>query len=442
MGHSTFVFVDKPSHTLDYLTMDKFEYQHGELFCEQVPVEKIAAITGTPVYIYSAQTLRLHYGRLAQAFAPLDPVICFSVKSLSNIHVLELLAREGAGFDVVSGGELYRVAQAGGAKVVFAGVGKTDAEIRFALTSGIGYFNVESEEEFENLALQAVETSTVAHAALRVNPDVDPKTHRYIATGKKETKFGVDLERAVAFFQAYGRDERVRLDALHMHIGSSIYSPGPYVEAISKTLDLIARLRGMGFEVNALDIGGGFGADYGKVDAPSAADFAADIVPLLTGKGLRIIMEPGRQISCNAGILVARVLYVKVGGEKRFVIADAAMNDLIRPALYDGTHFIYPVRTDRPPQRRLDWAPDNAVGVDVVGGICESSDFLAKDRQLPPLKRGDLLAVFAAGAYGFVMASQYNSRPRAPEVLVDGDDWKIIRRRENYEDLLRPEREI
>jgi len=283
-------------------------------------------------------------------------------------------------------------------------------------------------------------------ATLRLNPDVyDHKTHTYTTTGKKETKFGVDIDRAVRFFESYGRDAHVRLDAIHFHIGSPIYSAGPYVEAIGRSLELIETLRAKGFEVRALNIGGGYAADYEEGESPLAADYAREIVPLLDGTGLEVIIEPGRQIACNAGILLSRVLYVKQGGDRQFVIVDAAMTDLIRPALYGANHFIYPARladAAPAPQRRMDYAPPGAVRVDVVGGVCESSDFLAKGRLLPPVRGGDLLAVFSAGAYGFVMSSQYNSRPRAAEVLVEAETWRVIRRRETYEDLLAAEIEL
>jgi len=421
--------------------MDYFEYRDGQLVCEAVPVEAIAEQAGTPVYVYSAATLREHYRRMAEAFAELDPTICFSIKSLSNVHVLKLLAAEGSGFDVVSGGELYRAKRAGAdmSKVVFAGVGKTDAEITAALQAHIGYFNVESEAEFENLSRLAASAGVKAHAALRVNPDVDPKTHRHTTTGKKETKFGVDLERAERFFDAYGSDANVSLDGIHLHIGSPVYTTEPYVEAVAKALDLIDRLRGRGREVRAINLGGGYGADYEAGQSPRAADYAAAVAGLLTGRDLAVLLEPGRQIAANAGVLLTRVQYIKAGGDKRFVIIDAAMTDLIRPALYESFHFLWPVRSEVPPERSRAYAPAGCAPVDVVGGVCESSDFLARDRLLPPVGRGDLLAVFSSGAYGFVMSSQYNSRPRAAEVLVDGDQWRIIRRRETYEDLIGPE---
>ena len=426
--------------------MDHFEYRNGVLHCEDVPVADIAASAGTPVYIYSSATLLHHYHRIAEAFAELQPTICFAVKSLANLHVLKLLAGAGCGFDVVSGGELARVQAAGCdcSKVVYAGVGKTDREINEAIAAGIALFNVESEAEFENLSRLAGEAGATVRAALRVNPDIDPKTHRYTSTGKKETKFGVDIERAERFFERYGHDENARLDAIHLHIGSPIYSADPYIEAITKALALIDAVRGKGFEVTTLDIGGGFAADYEEDRSPLAADYAAEIVPLLRDTGLDIVLEPGRQISCNAGVLLTQVQYVKQGGDRQFVIVDAAMTDLIRPSLYEAEHFVYPAQLANgadAPQRRLDYAPAEGETVDVVGGVCETGDFLAKDRVLPPMQRGDLLAVFGAGAYGFVMSSQYNSRPRAAEVLVEGDAWRIIRRRETYDDLFAAERD-
>ena len=428
--------------------MDHFEYRDGSLFCEEVPVADVAAQAGTPLYLYSTATLLHHYRALADAFAELKPTICFSVKSLANVHILKLLAGAGSGFDVVSGGELARVRAAGAdmGKVVFAGVGKTDREITEAIDAGVGMFNIESEAEFENLSQLAARAPKSVRAALRLNPDVyDPKTHTYTATGKRETKFGVDIERAERFFDTFGQDKHVRLDAIHIHIGSPIYSAEPYVAAITKTLALIDKLRGKGFEITVLDIGGGYAADYEEGTSPLAVDYARAIVPLLAGRGLDVIIEPGRQIACNAGILLTRVQYVKQGGDRKFVIVDAAMTDLIRPALYGSEHFVYPA--DLPPgaeapRRKLDFVPDGGQVVDIVGGVCETSDFLARARALPPMRRGDLVAVFSAGAYSFVMASQYNSRPRCAEVLVDGKGFRRIRRRETYDDLLAAELDV
>ncbi|HDY65094.1 MAG TPA: diaminopimelate decarboxylase [Phycisphaerae bacterium] len=428
--------------------MDHFAYRDGNLFCEDVLTAEIAERVGTPVYIYSTATLRHHYRSLSTAFAQLDATICFSVKSLGNLHVLKLLVGEGCGFDIVSGGELARVLAAGGEaeKVAFAGVGKTDVEIGEAIEAGVGLFNVESVAEFENLSRLAAVAGKKVRAGLRINPDVyDPKTHAYTITGKKETKFGVDIDRAVEFFERFGRDEHVTLDVIDFHIGSPIYSPEPYVQAIQKTLGLVEDLRAKGFEIRAIDLGGGFAADYEEGKSPSAEEYAEAIVPLLKDTGLKVILEPGRFIACNAGILLSRVLYTKQGGEKRFVIVDAATTDLIRPALYQAEHFIYPAALDdssATPQRRMDFAPPGGQVVDIVGGVCESSDVLGAGRCLPPLNRGDLVAIFSAGAYSFVMSSQYLARPRVAEVLVEGETWRIIRRRETYDDLLAPERDL
>ena len=428
--------------------MDHFNYREGSLFCEDVEVAEIAAQAGSPAYIYSSATLLHHYNEFVSAFEELQPSVCFAVKSLLNIHVLKLLAEAGSGFDVTSGGELARALEAGcePGKIVFAGVGKTDAEISQAVDAGIGLFNVESEEEFENISRLAKAAGTQAHATLRVNPDVfDPKTHTYTVTGKKGTKFGVDIDRAGAFIEKHSCDENVILDGIHLHIGSPIYSPEPYVKAIEKALVLIDQLAEKGVVIKSLDLGGGYAADYEQGASPSAKDYASEIVPLLKGRGLNIVLEPGRQISCNAGILIAQVQYAKQGGGRNFVIVDASMTDLIRPALYGSEHFIYPTRLGEGaeiPSRRMDFSPAGGVKVDIVGGVCESSDFLGKDRLLPPLGRGDLLAVFSAGAYGFVLASQYNSRPRCPEILVSGDTWRVIRRRETYDDILACERDV
>jgi len=427
--------------------VDHFDYRDGRLFCEAVDVGEIARQVGTPVYIYSAATLLHHFRRISEAFAELEPRVCFSVKSLPNVHVLRLLAEAGSGFDVVSGGELARVAAAGAdmSKVVFAGVGKTDDEIGRAIQAGIAMFNVESEAEFENLSRLAAAARATPSAALRVNPNVDPDTHHYTSTGKKETKFGLDMDLAERFFHRYGRDDRVRLEGVHFHLGSPIFSAEPYAQAIEKALALIARLRGDGLQVRVLNIGGGFAVDYEQDRSPTAADYAARIVPLLRGRGLEIILEPGRQISCNAGLLLSRVLYVKRGGSRTFVIIDAAMTDLIRPALYGAEHFVYPAELPAgqgPPPRRMDYAPEGGLKVDVVGGVCESADFLARDRVLPPVRRGQLMAIFSAGAYGFAMASQYNSRTRAAEVLVEAGGFRLIRRRETYDDLMAPELDV
>jgi len=421
--------------------MDYFNYKNGKLFAEGVDVRTIAAEVGTPVYIYSKATFKEHLQKIEEAYRELDTTICYSVKACSNITILKFMAEAGSGFDIVSGGELYRVLQAGGdpSRIVYAGVGKTDKEIIEALNAEIGYFNIESEGELENLIRLATEENKKLRAALRVNPDVDPKTHTYTTTGKKETKFGVDIERAQKVFAEYGRNKTVKLCAIHIHLGSAGHSVEPYTEAMEKILDLIAKLRGEGFTIEAVDIGGGYGADYISRAAPTAADYAAAVVPLLRGKNLKLILEPGASIAANAAVLVTRVLYVKTGGAKKFVIVDAGMNDLIRPPLYDAFHFIWPVKVKKEfvPQRRdKDLQIKGSEVVDVVGPICESADFFAKDRPLPPVERGDLLSIFTAGAYGFSMSSNYNARGRAAEVLVDGSKFSIIRKRESYEDLV------
>lgn len=420
--------------------MDYFNYKNGKLFAENVDVQRIAAEVGTPVYIYSKATFKDHLQKIQKAYSELDTTICYSVKACGNINILKFLAEAGSGFDIVSGGELYRVLQAGGtpSKIVYAGVGKTDAEIIEALNAGIDYFNIESEAELENLIRLAKEKNKRPKAALRTNPDVDPKTHRYTTTGTKETKFGVDIERARKVFADYGKNEAVRLCAIHIHLGSAGHTVEPYVEAVEKISALIEQLRRDGFTIEAVDIGGGYGADYVTGTAPTAADYAGAIVPLLKGKNLKLILEPGATIAANAAILVTQVLYLK-SGEKKFVIVDAGMNDLIRPPLYDAFHFIWPAKVDDkfvPGRRDKDLQLDGTEVVDVVGPVCEAADFFAKDRALPPVERGDLLSIFTAGAYGFTMASNYNARCLPAEVLVDGDKFALIRKRQTYQDLI------
>ena len=422
--------------------MDHFDWQQGELHCEQVPLKAIADEFGTPTFVYSKATLLRHYRQIAEAFAPVDPTICYSIKSNGNLNLLRLLVAEGAGMDVTSGGELFRALRAGAepSKIIYAGVGKTDDEIRQALEVGIAAFNIESEAEIENIDRIAGEMGKQAVGALRVNPDVDPKTHTYTTTGKKETKFGVDLERAERVFEQFGTLKHLRLGGVHMHLGSPIYGVEPYVDATHKINDLIDRLREKGHAIEWFDIGGGFGVNYERPDqALPVQAFADALVPLLQGRGYRVAIEPGRYIAGNAGVLLARTLYRKQSGEKKFVIVDAAMNDLIRPAFYDAFHFVWPVSHAGPPSRSREAAVTGEERVDVVGPICESGDFLAKDRHLPPVQRGDLMAVFTAGAYAFSMSSNYNARPRAAEVLVDEDHVTLIRRRETYEDLVAAE---
>jgi diaminopimelate decarboxylase len=428
--------------------MDLFRYEGGALRCEGIPASQVAAAAGTPCYVYSAGTLAEHLRRVREAFAAVDPLICYSVKSCGNLGVCRMLVGLGSGMDVVSGGELHRALAAGARPdaIVYAGVGKRDDEIAAALDAGIFLLNVESEEEFENIARIAAARSAQCRCALRVNPDVDPRTHRFTTTGTKETKFGVDIERARAFFRAYGRDRHARLVGLHLHIGSPVYETGPYVEAVTKALALRAELLAEGFEVSVLDVGGGFAADYETGRSPSAADYARAIVPLLepaVRDGLRIVLEPGRSIAANAGILLTRVQYVKRSGDRTFAICDAGMNVLLRPSHYDAFHFIWPAEPAPgfvPARRTQDPGIPGLVPVDVVGPLCETGDYLALDRPLPPVRRGDLLAVFTAGAYGMSMASRYNSSPLPAEVLVEGDRMSVVRRRETYEDLVAHER--
>ena len=425
--------------------MDCFNYRNGTLFVEDVSVEKIAEQVGTPVYIYSKTTFIDHLLKIRRSYSQLDTTICYSVKACGNINILKFMAEAGSGFDIVSGGELYRVLQAGGdpSQTVFAGVGKTDAEILEALAANISYFNIESEAELENLINLAKQQGKRPKVALRVNPDVDYKTHAFITTGKKETKFGVDIERAIKVFADYGSNPAVNLCAIHVHLGSGGKKIDPYVVAVEKILPLIEKLRDQGYNIETLDLGGGYGADYESDSVPSAAEYAAGIVPLLEDKNIKLILEPGKSICANAGIMLTRVLYIKHGGSKKFVIVDAGMNDLIRPSLYDAFHFIWPTKVNEkfvPQKRNKDLQIDGSEVVDIVGPVCEGADFFAKDRFLPPTKRGDLLSVFTAGAYGFTMSSNYNARGRAAEVLVNGKDFSVIRKRETYEDLIELEK--
>jgi diaminopimelate decarboxylase len=426
--------------------MDFFNYKNGELYCENVPAAKIAAEVGTACYVYSKATLLHHFNQVKNAFAEINPTICFSIKSCGNINLCKVLSDAGSGFDVTSGGELFRALQAGGdpKKIIYAGVGKTDDEIRDAINVGIAAFNIESEAEIENIDRIAGEMGKQAIGAVRINPDVDPKTHAKTTTGKKETKFGVDIERAERVFEQYKNLKNLRIGGIHIHIGSPVYEIQPYVDAVKKVTALIDRLTEKGHKIEWLDLGGGFAVNYKNPEqAKPVTEHAKALIPLLKDKPYHIAFEPGRYIAGNAGILLTKVLYRKTGGAKQFIIVDAGMNDLIRPTLYESYHFIWPVKPDAKnviDRRDSEQAPVDGEVVDVVGPICESGDYLAVDRALPKTQRGDLLAVFTAGAYGFAMASNYNNRPRLPEVLVDGDTYKVIRRRETFEDLVAAER--
>src|SRR5271157_1410566 len=424
--------------------MEPFHYRDRQLYCEDVPVAELADRFGTPLYVYSQTVIVETLKALQTAFAEVELLVCYSVKANSNLSILKLLAEQGSGFDVVSGGELARVRLAGGdpAKAVFAGVGKTDAEIVDGLEAGVLMFNVESEGELDAIARVAAAMNRVAPIALRVNPDVDPKTHRYISTGKKESKFGMDIERSLRVAEAALAQPSLRMIGLHMHIGSQITTTEPYASAVAKGVEMIGQLREMGHPIGWCNMGGGYGIAYKGREARAIGEFAAVIAPGVKAAGCRLAIEPGRVIAGNAGILVSRVIYTKQSGDKRFLIQDAAMNDLIRPALYESFHRIWPVVAapglPAPPED-FEAAIPGTEPWDVVGPVCESGDFLAKDRSLPQLDRGDLIAIFSAGAYGMVMASNYNTRPRAAEVLVALRQSRLVRRRETYEDLVSQE---
>jgi diaminopimelate decarboxylase len=424
--------------------MEPFHYLSRQLYCEGLPVADLANRFGTPLYVYSQSAILEALKTLQTVYAELDPLICYSVKANSNLGILKVMVQNGSGFDVVSGGELYRVSLAGGdpAKTVFAGVGKTDAEIAAGLEAGVLMFNVESEAELTAVDRVASGMNRVAPVALRVNPDVDPKTHRYISTGKKESKFGMDIERALRVARSALSMRGTRMIGLHMHIGSQITTTEPYAGAVAKGVELIHRLRDLGHPIQWYNMGGGYGIAYKGREARSISEFADAIIPGIKASGCRLAIEPGRVIVGNAGILVSRVLYTKQSGDKRFLIQDAAMNDLIRPALYESFHRMWPVVVPAglpTPPDDYETAITGTEPWDVVGPVCESGDFLAKDRPLPRLERGDLLAIFSAGAYGMVMASNYNTRPRAAEVLVSDRQSRVVRRRETYEDMVTQE---
>lgn len=418
--------------------MDYFHYKNRELFCEETPAAELAAKYGTPLWVYSKRTLLHHLRQIQQAFAEVDPVICYSVKSNSNLGILKVMQEAGSSFDVVSGGEFFRVKQAGAdtTKVVFAGVGKTDEEIRFALENNVLMFNVESEAELDAIAAVAGSMERVAPVALRLNPDIDAKTHAKTTTGKKGNKFGMDIERAEQLAAKVLGDKRLELRGIHMHLGSPILTTDPYAEAVVKAVEVVEKFRARGHDTRWINLGGGFGINYRKQEALPASAYAEVIVPAIKAAGCRLALEPGRFIVGNSGILLSRVIYTKREGGKLFVIQDAAMNDLVRPAMYDAFHRIWPASPSVDPPADYEAEVPGCEPADVVGPICESGDYLAKGRWLPPMKRGDLVATFSAGAYGMAMSSNYNSRPKAAEVLVDGSSHKLIRRRETYEDLV------
>ncbi len=414
---------------------DAFTYRDGRLLCEDVSVADLAREVGTPCYVYSRAAIEGAYRQLADAFAPAHPLVCYSVKANGNLAILRLLRDLGAGFDIVSAGELFRVERAGGdpGKVVFAGVGKTEPEIRRALQAGILMFNVESESELTLIDRVAGALGTRARVALRLNPDVDAHTHHYITTGKKETKFGIDADTARALVARIADFPHVRLVGYHAHVGSQVTDPGPHAAALEKVIAFAASCEPAGGAIEYLNIGGGFGIDYEPGQAKPPAAFADLLLPLILRTGKKLILEPGRFIVGNAGILVAAVTHLKETPDARFVICDAAMNDLIRPTLYHAFHRIWPVLSHAP------FEDDGLAPADVVGPICESGDFFAIQRPLPDLAQNDLLAIFSAGAYGFSMSSNYNARPRPPEVLVDRTQYRVVRRRESYDDLIQQE---
>jgi len=412
--------------------MNHFTYRGNELYCEDVSVQKIAAEIGTPFYLYSHATLTRHFKAFNEAFEGIDRLVCFSAKANTNLAVLKLFATLGCGLDIVSGGELYRGIQAGFApnRIVYSGVGKRIDEIDYALKSEILMFNMESFDELKLINQRAGKLKKKAAVAIRVNPDVDPKTHPYISTGLKKNKFGIDIEAAIEGYQLAGSLEHVEVVGIDCHIGSQITETGPFEDALQSIKTLLNHLRTeLGIHIKYIDMGGGLGITYGDETPPSLKEYAKGFLTHLEGMDLKLILEPGRVLVGNAGILVTRVLYKKPGSAKDFIIVDAGMNDLLRPTLYNAFHAIEPVVRS-----------EAALGVaDVVGPICESGDFLAVDRNLADVDGGDLLAVMSTGAYGFVMSSNYCSRPRVAEVMVKDGQYKVVKQRENYQDLVRGE---
>ena len=416
--------------------MNHFEYRNGEMFAEQVPLKRIAQEVGTPAYVYSLATLKRHFKVFDQAFAKARHIVCFSVKANSNLALLRAFAKEGSGFDIVSGGELFRALKVGAdpKKIVFSGVGKKKEEIEYALEAGILMFNVESEEELFALNEIAASIGKKAPISLRVNPDVDPQTHPYISTGMKKAKFGVDIKKSLETYKKAVSLRNVDVVGVDCHIGSQLTSVTPFVDALAKVREYLDRvlageMKKEGAQIRYLDLGGGLGISYHDETPPLPDDYARAIIQGLEGLDVTLILEPGRVIVGNAGILLTEVQYLKETETKKFVIVDGGMNDLIRPALYGSYQAIQPV---------VQTNADKMIA-DVVGPICESGDFFAKDREIARPRRGDLLAVMSAGAYGFTMASNYNSHPKPPEVLVDGDRYYIVRKRESMDDLINGE---
>jgi diaminopimelate decarboxylase len=416
--------------------MNHFHYRNREMFAEEVPLKRIAQEVGTPAYIYSLATLKRHYKVFDQAFAKVPHIVCFSVKANSNLALLRTFAKEGSGFDIVSGGELFRALKVGGdpKKIVFSGVGKKKDEIQYALNAGILMFNVESEEELIALNEIAAGIGKKAPISLRVNPDVDPQTHPYISTGMKKSKFGVDIKKSLETYKKAVSLSNIDVIGVDCHIGSQLTSVTPFVDALSKVREYLDRvlageMKKEGTQIRYLDLGGGLGINYHDETPPLPEEYADAVIQGLEGLNITLILEPGRVIVGNAGILLTEVQYIKETDTKKFVIVDGGMNDLIRPALYGSYQAIQPVEENQAEK----------IVADVVGPICESGDFFAKDREIGRPKRGDLLAVMSAGAYGFTMASNYNSHPKPPEVLVDGDQYYVVRKRESLDDLINGE---
>ncbi len=408
-----------------------FPRRDGALFAEGVPLDRIAEAAGTPTYVYSAGELRARYAELAQAFSGSRVTICYALKANMNLAVVRTLVAQGAGADVTSGGELFRALRAGTEprRIVYSGVGKKDEEIDAGLRAGIRMFNVESRAELRRIDARAGELGLRAPVAFRVNPDVDPKTHPYISTGLRTSKFGIPIDDAVEAYAEAKALPNLQVVGVDCHIGSQITQIAPFADALARVRALVQELRAAGHGIEVVDVGGGLGVTYSEEAPPETAEYAAAVRGAVGDLGCEIVLEPGRWITANAGVLLARVLYAKDNESKRFVVVDAAMNDLIRPALYQSYMRIEPVLAVSGEARK----------VDIVGPVCESGDFLAKDRSFPPVERGQLLAVRSAGAYGFAMSSNYNARPRAAEVLVDGDRFAVVRERETFEDLVRGE---
>jgi diaminopimelate decarboxylase len=408
------------------------DYRDHSLYLEETPLADVARREGTPCYVYSRAAILERFQAYDQAFGGVPHRVCYAVKANSNLAILKLLAAAGAGFDIVSGGELFRVLEAGAdpAGVVFSGVGKTSQEIDYALEHQIRSFNCESEPELALIDALASRRGVQAHVALRVNPDVDASTHPYISTGLREHKFGIDISAAEAVYQRARALGNLELDGVSCHIGSQITDITPMLEVFDKMVALVERLRARGVAIGSLDLGGGLGVAYKPGDrTTSICEYIQAMCQRTAGHNLEILIEPGRSIVAEAGVLLTRVLYRKTNGDREFIIVDAAMNDLIRPALYQSYHEIVPLREN----------PGAKITADVVGPVCESGDFLARAREMPNVMPGDLLAVCTAGAYGFVAASNYNARPRPAEILIDGDSFRVVRKREKYEDLIRGE---